>query len=269
MKQSNHDKKPALVFLHIPKTGGLTVNYILRRSFGLSHVDLTPASEKSREIRKSDFVLAQKIYGKGEIRSFAGHQIKVTSEFDEIGIDPQFFTFLRRPVERALSLYQYVAFQRKRSIAVPIQFFRQRGNMQTIHLAGEANLCKAIEVIEQTIRFVGLVERFDESLVRLQSEFSEFPLKIRYVRQNAAKNNLLRDELRSDENLLEFLRETNDIDEELCKYVERRFFGSPSAVGINRIQMTAALPSVRVLANRTIRNLVYKPAVRKLMSQLG
>ena len=265
------DRQKAMVFLHIPKTGGSTINYLLRRSFGNAHVDVIPLGGRGAVVGRDDLALVASLSRNRKICSLAGHGFRITTDFSGSPFDPQWFTFIRNPVSRALSAYQYRVEKRNRSAADPVKWFRKERfwNWQTRRIAGEANLDRAIGVIEEEFRFVGLVERFDESLYQLRAAFSGFPLDVHYMRRNVAKDSLLKQELRSRSELMELLQESNQLDLELCRYVEKKYLpGTSRKEKVEPLEISRSFPSYRVLSNRIKRNVIYKPAVRMARSGL-
>ncbi len=259
-----NSKTKVLTFLHFPKNAGTSIIYILRRSFPLGHVDVDPMDGHKAAIRAKDLELARRIYGK-RLKSMAGHGLRMDTDFAAAGIEPDLFLLLRNPVSRCISWYQYRIQRRNREKRDPHEAFSRKGasNFQTRRIAGEDNLQKAIDLIEERVRFVGLVERFDESLIGMREEFSEYDLKIDYRRQNSARDNTLKEEIKANESLMELLHEKNQLDLDLCAYVEKRFFSSPEEQDEGQPGPKDPGLSSGVVANRMFRNLVYKSAVKK------
>lgn len=251
-------------FLHIPKTGGTTISYLLRRSFGIRHVDVDPLAGHNQEIRPEDLVLARRTHPFG-IASLAGHGFRPGIDLSSSGIHPEFYTLFRDPVALSISWYVYRIMKRNRELQDPMTYFSRKApqNFQVRRLAGEPNLDKAIDVLESTFRFAGLLERFDESLRLLRESFPDWGVDIRYRVQNVGGDNSLKRELKENASLMELLEETNELDRALCEHVEKRFFPDKEDAAKEKesLVLESALPSCRVGANRLARNLIYKPAV--------
>ena len=81
----------ALIFLHIPKTAGTTLNGILRQVYGTGLLRISPRHwQRTKRIPQG-------------VRVITGHMPYGVHE--QWGIKPQYITLLRDPVERILSLW--------------------------------------------------------------------------------------------------------------------------------------------------------------------
>jgi len=192
-----------IAFVHIQKTAGTTLTSILRRSFGIRHFDTRGVRNlgciSANELRKVSVVYRN-------LESIAGHSVRPFGDLHVHFPMIRYYTFLREPIARTVS---HFAFDIRRSnidltaadnsLQVIRDYLAKVRNTQTIHLAGCENADAAIEIIRQRIGFVGLVERFDESLM-LFRRWAQFPgLDLSYVSQNVSSRvrvpgqNLLRD----------------------------------------------------------------------------
>lgn len=157
------DHARALIFLHIPKTGGMTLRQILRRQY--------PEHAICETAPTAFDVLSESLEG---IRLLAGH---VTFGVHErLAVPADYITLLRHPVERLVSLYFYVlrrgeahplhALVRGRSIEA---FMATRHeylvDAQVWQLAGERSLELAKRNLAERFAAFGTDERFDESLL--------------------------------------------------------------------------------------------------------
>ena len=173
-------------FVHIPKTAGSTVKFVLRNTFVLRHCDFRAAG-KSLRLHPRDLALARRVHP--GLRSIAGHTLIHPSATLE-GV--RFFTFLRDPVARVASAYaHHVRGNRgrrrgERTLTLEEFVARDRpGGWQTFQIAGSADVEEAKRILRERFFFVGLTERFDESLAALAA-LSPFPLDTRYRRKNVA-----------------------------------------------------------------------------------
>jgi hypothetical protein len=182
-----------LAFVHLHKTAGITINWILRRSFGLHHCDVEPWRKHADFFSVDDYHGVRKLYTR--IDSISGHMVRAYSDLDQVCPKIQYFTFLREPVTRCASHYQYVI-QRGRNIAfqewINIEDYR---NLQTKMIAGTDNLDAAINILREKFFFVGLVEHFDESLVMFRHRAADERLNIFYNSRNVAPNNTIKTRL--------------------------------------------------------------------------
>ena len=156
-----------LVFVHINKTAGTTVRYILRSSYGARHCDVEPweGTWSDRPFSTPDLLRVRRIYPR--LLSIAGHRITGHANLQAPDIDFRYFTFLRDPVSMCASRFQYQLGHRKRKDLIFEKWIQGDWvrNAQTQRIAGTANASDAISIIDKREMFVGLTEFFDESLV--------------------------------------------------------------------------------------------------------
>jgi hypothetical protein len=177
-------------FIHVEKTGGSTLLTILRRSFGTRHCDVrVPMNRRPatyRDIRPcveaDDLRRVRRLYR--NLRGIAGHNVKPYSNLRLACSELRYFTFMRNPKSRFLSHFL------NRSLCHTREAFDEwisaewLHNWQTKMIAGEPRAEKAIELICEHIGFVGLTERFDESVVMLGQWLAEPGFRGDYRRVN-------------------------------------------------------------------------------------
>lgn len=197
--------KEVIVFIHIPKTAGSTFKYILKQLYAndewlyLKNWRWTDWRQPFDEIRKA-FSLSQPEVIYGHLH-FGGIQ-------EIIGKPVKYFTIMREPVNRVISGYFHLLrdtrFQELHDISkMSMKSLMESGlysdldNGQVRRLSGVANtvpygaigpehLQQALDNIEKHFLFVGLTERFDESIV-LMSRALGWPMPY-YWKQNRGKN---------------------------------------------------------------------------------
>ena len=216
-----------LVFIHINKTAGRTVRYILRSSFGLRHCDVEPWQDEWSEqpFSSNDLRRLRKLYP--NLESIAGHRVTGYAELKENGAQLDYFSFMRDPLKTCASRFQYnVQFRKKKDLVFEewIQNDWTR-NQQTKRIAGVADVNEAIRIIQEKKMFIGLTERFDESMLLLKS-LVDNRLNISYKRINVARTNTLAEKLLSDERSKQILVEANQVDLELYDFVKHEIFPS-------------------------------------------
>lgn len=176
-----------LVFIHIPKTAGATVRRVLEREYG-------SALSTCYEHRLRSWTKTMQMTGKKRVKVHAvgGH---MPYGFHEV--DPRFSTYmtmLRHPVDRLVSHYCYVRERRESNLHNEVV---TRGltledyvtKVSTRHLINDGQtrllgqrhfsdrpspatpvtLHRALDRLERMV--VGLVERFDESLLLMAETF--------------------------------------------------------------------------------------------------
>lgn len=199
MKQRESDTdKAVLIFVHIPKTAGKSLNPLLYQHYSKERCyHLTdPFDESVEQLRrmpsrdrdKFDCILGHAPFGLHEC----------------LNRPARYITFLRDPVLRTLSFYYYVrgrpqnpyyewATSHSLQDLLNNGLIRQLDNGQTRYIAGvgdepgygqcdEVVLEMAKRNISDHFAMVGLTERFDETMLLLQKELSwSYPF---YQRRN-------------------------------------------------------------------------------------
>ncbi len=177
-------------FVHIEKTAGTTLNAILRRSFGTRHCDIRlPLAKRRRDrldqrayVEAADLRRVRRLYRR--LRGIAGHNVKPYADLRANFPEIEFFTFLRNPASRFRSHYLNRAPGHTRESFDRWTAADWVHNWQTKMIAGEPNAQKAIDLIGERFGFVGLTERFDESLLLMRRWLREPALRVEYVAQN-------------------------------------------------------------------------------------
>ena len=264
---------------HIPKTGGTTLKAILRRTFGKAHFDTGWPREMGwltvEELRRVQLVYRN-------LKSLAGHGISPTDELHEAFPDIRHYTFLRDPIRRTLSDFQFIfhcQFKKSGEPPHPTQFLDQfmeaNRNRQTKHLAGVEDADTAIEIIRQRVGFVGLVEHFDESLIMLKkwaklphADFSYKSLNVSAERMVEGQY-LLRDLMQKDKSISAQIEYINREDTKLYKFVCDEIYPAQLASYGTTLdddvgQFLASNSRVRFffrdsLSGKAYRNLIFKP----------
>jgi hypothetical protein len=258
-----------LVFIHINKTGGRTVRYILRSSFGLQHCEVEPwhARWTGPPFTSSDLPPLRKLYPR--LESIAGHRVRGFIDLHENGTEFRYFTLMREPLEACASRFQYnVQYRGKRDLV--FEEWIQRDwprNHQTKMIAGAADAKEAIRIIQTKPIFVGLTGRFDESMVLLKA-LEANDLNIAYSRVNVARDNALSTNLLSNESTRQMLVDANESDLALYDYVrnvtypaQQREYGSSLKNDVADYQAAASnrFNSRNITLSRVKQYMLYKP----------
>ncbi len=228
-----------LIFQHIPKTAGTTISFILTRYFeeqDIYHI---------RNLQQMRGPAYSKHFG--SIENFIDLDPNERNRFNcIIGHAPfglhrhlnhhaNYITFIRDPVKRVISQYH----QHQRMIKtnelddeqLTLEQFLERkpvpyDNFQTRYISGldrnsstpEERFEKAITNIDQHFSLVGIVERFDESLLLLSKMFC-WP-DITYTKRNTTAR---KDSLVSiDPATIQQIRDANQFDAKLYQYAVAR-----------------------------------------------
>lgn len=229
-------KFPFIVFIHIERSGGTTFNKsMLSNSIGVMAaqnkkiIDLV-ADRKRKENIVVDFTvtdLQQLLFMYPFIRMIGGHHTRVYEDYGKtLNRDCFFFTFVRNPIDRYLSHFNY------QRIAMGIDWSIQEfvnnsrfNNWQTYRIAGEKNFMKALDYVNNRFDFIGITEKYDESLLILKQLIGKNSFNIHYKKENSiiSKSNrneykiIKYDELNAD--LQNKIKENNKYDIELYDHI--------------------------------------------------
>lgn len=230
-----------LIFLHIPRTGGSTLHWILRRQF---QADETLAIVKGYDPWAEIASLPQS--HRMQIKYVWGHLYYGIHQY--FAQPATYITFMRDPVDRIISHYHFVR-------SHPNHYLHQAvvsGNMslkdyitsdlsselingQTRMISGllateeltEQSLVLAKANIERHFSFVGLMERYDESLVIARRLFGWH--NVYYVRKNVSRGRQSKQDVPQD--VLDIIARRNQLDIELYQFVRERFDQAIEAYG--------------------------------------
>lgn len=219
-------------FLHLPRTAGSTLRFVLYSTFGLGHANVEPWHYPDtydphwlRPFAPQDLRRVKQIHPR--LRSIAGHLIKAYAGLEAVEPDIKYFTFLRDPLSHAVSLYRFSVFRGWSANMTFEEYLRldQIGNRQTVMLCGEPDAQKTIQLIREKNIFVGLVEHFDESLLLLKSLLIP-ELNAGYTRRNMLSTKAVPRNVADEAHIKDLLIDVNQADLELYDYVKRELFPS-------------------------------------------
>jgi hypothetical protein len=242
-----------LLFVHIPKTGGVTLTRLLRRRFPDEQVlPITDRRDHAKMLRELDPEALAKI------RLVAGHFWFGPGDrgvHDLLDPNPVKITLLRDPVDRAISSYRHIAgrpghpahqmvaegggtlldfvrspmtqghvrnVQARQVVGTPPEELRRRvaEPRKALSLMPDDELLSLAKRRLDEFAFVGLQERFDESLALLAGTFGWEPFDTSR-RWNEAPSQSPRPEV-SEEARQEILRLT-EVDRALYDHAELLF----------------------------------------------
>jgi len=261
-----------LAFMHIPKTAGTTVTDILINEYGAKLISIIPRNYKTYTYPdlKEDFHVYK------NPSCITGHYLRPFVDFKEYNEKLEWFTFLRDPVKTFISLYihQFTGKHAKYKIEFSEWMTTfNRKNRIVNWIAGENNLEKAKEIIEGKFKFIGITEKFDESLVLLKEKFNlrsiDYSVKMK-SRDSHLKNQILNNLARFEDQIML----NNNLDTELYQYALNKIFPlqieemgydkfSKSFQEIKQKQIGNHTRNVKInkITYKLKRNLVYKPFV--------
>lgn len=229
-------EKPVNIFLHVPKTAGTTLRYIIQYQYPPSAIC---------ELYGSSGPHAQRIDKLKNLSESQRKKIKIINTHLGFGLHNflqqpyTYITFLREPVSRAISLYYYYQKTKNpRFFNLSLKKFIQTcggvQNCMTKNLAGivlqsqlsdnkSQELCcnqESLEIakrnIQEHFKFIGISERFDESLLLLSKTLGwKIPL---YDKSNISKK-----PKDIDPDILRLIENFNEFDLQLYEYAKAMF----------------------------------------------
>jgi sulfotransferase famil protein len=221
---------PALIFLHVPKTAGTTLNRIIEWQYD-PRLIYTIDPHRIRATAKRLETLPEE--RRRRLRCVRGHLAYGIHDYLPQG--GSYITMLRDPIARFFSTYYFILrrplhplHRKLRTKGVGIDDFLEltveRQNMQTMMIAGgpfvepcnEQILEKAKQNLTRSFRVVGISERFQDSLLLIASSFGwTIP---HYENRKVSKG----DRPAHDPAMLEKVREHNRYDIELYEFGKQR-----------------------------------------------
>jgi hypothetical protein len=234
-------ERPTVIFLHIPKTAGFSLNRIIEQNYPIDQFYSTYGAEDLPGGSVQSFLRLSPAR-RAQIRMLAGH---VPFGFHEQLPGPvTYFTVLREPIDRVVSLYYYLRRAPKdrlpddQALAHEMtleQYVGNRVNVGTDNLqvrmvsgvfcnVGYGQCTRdMLEAAKQNLRerfaVVGLSEQFDATLLLLKRAFHW--RNIYYVRWNVTKDRPALAEVPAE--TLALIRDHNLLDIELYQFAKSLF----------------------------------------------
>jgi hypothetical protein len=226
---------PVLIFLHLPKCGGTTLNRIIEWEYPLSRIFSVDPSFFRWSHRK---VCRWSQAHLDRMQVFKGHM--PFGLHTRLSRPATYITFLREPVERVISEYYFARHHRlhpqhKRMQKLTLSEYAlgtPHHNMQTKLIAGHGNypdflagdcdndvLQTARDHLAHHFSFVGLTERFDEGLAKLKLMFG-WNIN-RYANFNVTRVRLQKEKIPVD--VQELIADRNRYDCALYRHVEELY----------------------------------------------
>lgn len=228
------------IFVHMPKSGGTSFNAYLEEIYGRYmvkyHPYFNPELFEETTLEKAKNILCiSSHYGFGIHRLFGSDKLGrscVVGDGLFSGRDIRYVTIVRNPLERMVSYYNFVTtfplhhhYDKTKFMDI-YQFFkylRRKGdpelsNLQCYLLNGR--LSRRFEDarynIDKYFFAVATVDKFSQFVKSLKKEMC-WPDNVQHTRRNISPKKVFYDEI--DENLKEYILESNKEDFKLYKYV--------------------------------------------------
>jgi hypothetical protein len=264
-------ERPLVAFVHIQKTAGTSMKFILKHSFGLAHCDVNPIDPApGRIFAREDLALVRRVYPR--LWSISGHEIVEPTR--HLGAAATPCTMLREPVARMISHYQDKKIRGRSGLDIsgflddPAQH-----DFQVRKIAGGPDLEKAKALLDERYFFVGLTERFAASM-RLFARVCPYPVDLRAQRQNSARDDSIGRQLRGDPALMARIREANRLDAALYRFVDetllpQRLAAAGSIDDTPLPLWTARRPPLRFVLSRAYHRGVYRTVLKRARRRLA
>lgn len=178
-------KRNLLAFVHIEKSAGSTLKWILGRNFGLRYCEVRTLSKASRKTFSARDLRLHLLLNPF-ISCVAGHSVKPWSDLEKVG-GVDYITILRNPVQRYISYYSYGGGPLRAAWPFSFDEYLEKPNhrnFQTRKIVGTEDADEAKRVLSERFLSVGVAEDFDSFLVLLKRRLALHELDIRYIRQN-------------------------------------------------------------------------------------
>ncbi len=277
-----------LAFVHVAKTGGRTIESMLRSSFGANYCDAASMKPKPcGDYGTVKFTIPK--YTPDDLRfiksimpgmkSIGGHHVALWSDVEDVFPDTKYFLFLREPLKRGASHYQFHVNNDDYTNKFGFKNFswdkwvewETHHNHQLKMLSPDVEVEQAIKLIDSKNVFVGLMEHFDESLVMMKKLLCP-ELNIAYTRKNSAQNNSLAKSLLENKKSCDQIREMYADEFPLYEYVKnelfpgyRKEYGSTLENDLEKYLVYGKnkINKKNLLINSLYKRFVFKPRLKK------
>lgn len=233
--------KQVLIFLHIPKTAGSTFHNVLGKRYS-SRETCNVFGSRYSEPEIERFINGSR-ESKEHIRLLKGHMpFGLHNSMPDPGAC-RYISVLRNPIDRVISQYYYI----KKNSYNPLHDAVERGGMSIkefvssgisvgmnnghcrflngdldqfpFNEGGEDLYERAVKNIENHFIWLGLTERFDESILLLSKQLN-WKFWPNYLRENVSKVRKPISDI--DASDIDEIRKYNEFDVKLYEYAERR-----------------------------------------------
>lgn len=228
-------KKSKIAFLHLPKTGGTSLNEVLKAYYAPHYAAVNVPYEKGTLTE----ILGARGIKPSDLHAIVGHMPYGFAH--EAGETVHYVTMLREPRERVISDYFYIKRSPQHPLSAPIndgslslldysgsqhaanimcrRLFATKDNFAKLYdlPADGLDLLEGAKTTLDACAVVGLCERFDDSVALLANRFSwshipttirwnETPDRPRFEDLSAAERTALSSNTKADQSLYDYAR---------------------------------------------------------------
>ncbi|MHA1755288.1 MAG: sulfotransferase family 2 domain-containing protein [Promethearchaeota archaeon] len=218
-----------IYFCHMIKTGGMTLHNIFRNNYGFNYV----RTEKDN-FNQDDLKILLKI--NKNIKAISGHSLRLHKGIYQICPRIKVITFFRNPLDRFISHYNHGKIRSKHNISFEdFVKIRYEMNYQTKFIIGARNSKErdykagvrefelAKKILIENFSFVGILEKFDESLLLMNRILNLKNFNLRYRKMNVAPRKSI-NRLKIPDHLMREMNNNNKIDNMLYHFVNKELF---------------------------------------------
>lgn len=206
-----------IAVVHIHKTAGTTLATVFKRSYGARHLDVLKIDRSVPHMTPDELQMTMNRYYP-RLDSISAHPVRVYSGLEQVVPDIDYLCFVRDPVVRTASHYQYDV--QRGGVDLPFEEWITHDavrDRQTRIIAGDDGSAEDAIALLGRFSFVGRSDRFNESLVMMQRRL-EIP-DIRYYSKWVAPNNEIKQGLLEDPETVELLESVNQHDLRVWQHV--------------------------------------------------
>lgn len=217
---------PFLSFVHIEKAGGITLHNLWHKCFP-GYLSPHPHPRFGWHLTARDLQRLQR-WTPYRIQGIGGHRISANQGYEQVLRRPVFYlTFVRDPLKRYFSHINWqVAMMQMDWTMETFTADPEKDNYQAYRIAGDRyDWEKARYILSERFHFVGLLERFDESLLLLRQRMGLPELDIRYERSNVTKEENVAFRYEDQPaSMQQLIRRRNEVDLRIYDYVREELF---------------------------------------------
>ena len=175
---------PFLCFDHIEKAGGITLHNLFHRLY-FGYVSPHPDKRFGDPWTARHIALLQQLLP-FKMTAIGGHRMRAFMNYESVIKEPIFyFTVMRDPVARYMSHLNWQKNLMKMNWTIEsFTAEKYNDNWQAYRIAGERNLDKAKEIMVKKFGLIGMIEKYDETMVLLKAAMGDFRADYRYQEAN-------------------------------------------------------------------------------------
>lgn len=216
-----------IAVVHIHKTAGTTLAGVFKRSFGPRHLDVLKIDRSTDHLTAAELrEMMDRFYPR--LDSLNAHPVRIYSGLESVVPDIEYVTYLRDPVERTASHYQYDV--QVGGVELPFEEWITHeavADRQTRIIAGPGSTGEDAIALLPRFAFVGRSDRFDESLVMMQRAV-DIP-DIRYHSKWVAPSNEIKRRLLGDTDSVARLAAVNREDQKVWDHFVEEIYPKQQA----------------------------------------